>query len=463
MVFSSVVFLFFYLPVALAVYYVAPRRWRNVVLLAVNLLFYAWGEPVYVLIMLLSIAIDYTHGLLVEKHRANDKKARAFVISSVVFNLGLLLFFKYYDFIVVSLKGLFPALPLEPLGVPLPIGISFYTFQTMSYTIDVYRGDARAQKNVAAFGTFVTLFPQLIAGPIVKYKDVDDQLSGRRESVAQFASGVQTFVCGLGKKVLLANSIGALWDVSLQTAASLSALGAWLGILAFSLQIYFDFSGYSDMAIGLGRMLGFEFKKNFDYPYISRSVTEFWRRWHISLGSWFREYVYIPLGGSRAGKLKTYRNLLIVWALTGIWHGASWNFLLWGLWFALWLMLEKAFLLRVLEKAPRAVQHVYALLVAVLGWVIFAVEDLPTMGIYLRAMLGAGGAVNAPALYYLRLYGPLFIILAVAATPLPTKLYRRCAEKKTPVWVPLLCLIFLILSTAYVVDASYNPFLYFRF
>ncbi len=463
MVFSSVVFLFFYLPVTLAVYYAAPRRWRNAVLLAVNLFFYAWGEPVYVVIMLLSIAIDYTHGLLVEKHRANDKKARLFVASSVFFNLALLVFFKYYDFIVVSLRGAFPSLPLEPLGVPLPIGISFYTFQTMSYTIDVYRGDARAQKNVVAFGTFVTLFPQLIAGPIVKYKDVDDQLTGRRESVEQFAGGVQTFVCGLGKKVLLANSIGALWDVSLKNAASLSALGAWLGILAFSFQIYFDFSGYSDMAVGLGRMLGFEFKKNFDYPYISRSVTEFWRRWHISLGSWFREYVYIPLGGSRAGKGKTYRNLLIVWALTGIWHGASWNFLFWGLWFAFWLMLEKAFLLRALEKAPRAVGHLYALLIAVLGWVIFAVEDLPTMGVYLRALLGAGGAVSPNALYYLRLYGPLLLVLAAAATPLPALLYRRCAQKKTPVWVPVLCLIFLLLSTAYVVDASYNPFLYFRF
>ena len=330
MVFSSVVFLFFYLPITLAAYYVAPRKWRNMLLLVVNLFFYGWGEPVYITIMLLSTLIDYTHGMLVEKYRSNDKKARMFVVSSVFFNLLLLVFFKYYDFIVTSLKAVFPGLPLEPLGIPLPIGISFYTFQTMSYTIDVYRGDARAQKNIVNFGTFVTLFPQLIAGPIVQYKDVDDQLRERHENVAQFASGVQTFICGLAKKVLLANSIGMLWDVSLQNAATLSALGAWLGILAYSFQIYFDFSGYSDMAIGLGRMLGFEFKKNFDYPYISRSVTEFWRRWHISLGTWFREYVYIPLGGSRRGQWRTYRNLLIVWALTGIWHGASWNFLFWA-------------------------------------------------------------------------------------------------------------------------------------
>ncbi len=463
MVFSSVVFLFFYLPITLAAYYVAPRKWRNMLLLVVNLFFYGWGEPVYITIMLLSTLIDYTHGMLVEKYRSNDKKARMFVVSSVFFNLLLLVFFKYYDFIVTSVKAVFPGLPLEPLGIPLPIGISFYTFQTMSYTIDVYRGDARAQKNIVNFGTFVTLFPQLIAGPIVQYKDVDDQLRERHENVAQFASGVQTFICGLAKKVLLANSIGMLWDVSLQNAATLSALGAWLGILAYSFQIYFDFSGYSDMAIGLGRMLGFEFKKNFDYPYISRSVTEFWRRWHISLGTWFREYVYIPLGGSRRGQWRTYRNLLIVWALTGIWHGASWNFLFWGLWFAFWLMLEKAFLLRVLKTIPRAVQHIYALFVAVFGWVIFAIEDLSVMRTYVSAMFGGAGLVNSNALYYLRLYGPLLIILVIASTPLPTLLYRRLAEKKIPAWVPVLCAIFLMLSTAYIVDASYNPFLYFRF
>ena len=464
MVFSSVVFLFFYLPLTLLVYYAAPRKWRNVVLLFVSLIFYAWGEPVYVLIMLLSIAIDYTHGLLVEKYRANDKKARAFVVSSVFFNLALLFFFKYYDFIISSLAAVFPALPLRPLGVELPIGISFYTFQTMSYTIDVYRGDARAQRSVTAFGTFVTLFPQLIAGPIVKYKDVDEQLTGRRENVLQFASGAQTFVCGLGKKVLLANSIGQLWDVSLQNAASLTSMGALLGIAAFSFQIYFDFSGYSDMAIGLGRMLGFEFKKNFDYPYISRSVTEFWRRWHISLGSWFREYVYIPLGGSRRGRAKTYRNLLIVWALTGIWHGASWNFLLWGLWFALWLMLEKAVLLRALERVPRALQHVYALAVAVFGWVIFAIEDLSVMGGFIGALFGQNGLFDSSALYYLRLYGPLFVLLALGSTPLPARLVKSAlARRPAAVYAAGVCLAGLILSTAYVVDATYNPFLYFRF
>ena len=463
MVFSSIVFLFFYLPITLAIYYVAPRPWRNAVLLAVNLVFYAWGEPVYIVIMLFSILVDYTHGLLVEKYRANDKKAKLIVLSSVVINLGLLLFFKYYDFIVVSLKSLIPALPLEPLGLGLPIGISFYTFQTMSYTIDVYRGDARAQRNIVSFGTFVTLFPQLIAGPIVKYKDVADQLDGRRESVEMFASGVQTFVAGLGKKVLLANSIGALWDSSLAGVGQLSALGAWLGILAFSFQIYFDFSGYSDMAIGLGRMLGFEFKKNFDYPYISRSVTEFWRRWHISLGSWFREYVYIPLGGSRKGLFNTYRNLLVVWALTGIWHGASWNFLLWGLWYAALLMLEKAFLLKKLERAPRAVGHIYALLAAVLGWVVFAVEDIGAIGLYLGSLFGANGLFDGTALYNLRLYGPLLVILAFAATPLPKLLLEKLSRRKIPLWAPILCAAGLVLSTAYLVDASYNPFLYFRF
>ena len=283
MVFSSILFLFLYLPLTLGIYYITPRRWRNLALLVLNLIFYGWGEPIYVLIMIFSILVDYSHGLLIARHRENDRFCRKVVASSVIINLGLLVFFKYYDFIVTNLRAVFPALSfLEPLGLGLPIGISFYTFQTMSYTIDVYRGDARAQKDIVSFGTFVTLFPQLIAGPIVKYKDVDDQLRERRESVEQFAQGVQTFVCGLAKKVLLANNIGALWEIyKTMDPSSLSVLGAWLGVLAFAFQIYFDFSGYSDMAIGLGRMLGFEFKINFDYPYISRSITEFWRRWQL--------------------------------------------------------------------------------------------------------------------------------------------------------------------------------------
>ncbi len=466
MVFSSLMFLFIYLPVVLAVYYITPLKWRNLALLVFNLIFYGWGEPVYILIMFLSIGIDYTHGLLVEKYRNNDRKARTFVVSSMVFNLALLFFFKYYDFLADSLRGISVFSSLPRLDVPLPIGISFYTFQTMSYTVDVYRGQAKAQKNIVSFGTFVTLFPQLIAGPILQYRDLDEQLDGRDHTAEKFASGVRVFIAGLAKKVLLANSIGMLWDAYLaMPAASLTTAGAWLGVLAFTFQIYFDFSGYSDMAVGLGRMLGFEFMQNFNYPYISRSITEFWRRWHISLGSWFRNYLYIPLGGNRKGKARQYLNLFIVWAATGIWHGASWNFLIWGLYFFVLLVIEKAFLLKALEKAPRWVSHAYALFFIVVGWAIFAVEDLSALGTYLAAMFGGaqGGAWCAADGYYLRNYAVMLPVLAIASTPLGAKLFRRLPEGAERWIAPVLMLAALVLSTAYLVDATYNPFLYFRF
>ena len=328
MVFSSLPFLFFYLPVAVAVYLLSPLKLRNLCLLVVSLFFYGWGEPVYISIMLLSIAVDYTHGLLVERWRDNDRRARMAVASSVLCNLAILVFFKYWDFIAVNVNTL-TGLSVPVLGLPLPIGVSFYTFQTMSYTIDVYRRDAPVQRSVTAFGAYVTLFPQLIAGPIVRYRTVADQLVSREENLEKFTSGIRRFTVGMAKKVLLANAIGQLWDVSL-ASRELTMAGAWLGLLAYAFQIYFDFSGYSDMAIGLGRMFGFEFLENFNYPYISRSVVEFWRRWHISLTTWFREYVYFPLGGNRVSRGKWVRNILIVWLLTGIWHGAGWNFLLWG-------------------------------------------------------------------------------------------------------------------------------------
>lgn len=465
MVFSSILFLFIYLPLSLAIYYITPRKFRNFALLLLNLVFYGWGEPVYILIMIFSILVDYTHGLLIEKHRDNDKFARRVVASSAIINLSMLLFFKYYDFIAANLS-LIPGLSFfKPLGISLPIGISFYTFQTMSYTIDVYRGDAKAQHNIVDFGTFVTLFPQLIAGPIVQYKDVDEQLAHRRENSAQFASGVQCFICGLAKKVLLANNIGALWEVYRGASpASLSVLGAWLGIAAFAFQIYFDFSGYSDMAIGLGRMLGFEFKINFNYPYISRSITEFWRRWHISLGSWFREYVYIPLGGNRRGKWKTYRNIFVVWMLTGIWHGASWNFLCWGVYFALLLMLEKAFLLKWLEKAPKAVGHLYTMVLVLISWAFFAIESLPAAGRYIASMFGFGGGLYAAAdLYRLMAYLPLLLILVCASLPAAKIFLQKLAPRPRAALLFVLCAAALVSSTAYLVDASYNPFLYFRF
>lgn len=467
MVFSSLYFLFLYLPIVLFAYYITPLRWRNGVLLVLNLIFYAWGEPVYILIMFASIAIDYTHGMLVErcKSRNNDKGARLAVASSVVFNLALLFFFKYWDFVAGSLAA--AGLGFMPkLGLRLPIGISFYTFQTMSYTIDVYRGNARVQKSIVNFGTFVTLFPQLIAGPIIKYKDLGDQIDSRTHTVEQFASGVQVFVVGLAKKVLLANNIGMLWDAwKAVPAGELTTAGAWLGAAAFSFQIYFDFSGYSDMAVGLGRMLGFEFMRNFDYPYISRSITEFWRRWHISLGTWFREYMYIPMGGNRVSRPRLFFNLLAVWAATGIWHGASWNFLLWGLYFAVLLILEKAFLLRWLERAPSVVRRIYTLLLVVVSWAIFAVEDLGRLGIYLKAMFGGaeGGLTGGAVEYYFFSYLPMLAIAAVASTPLAAALWKRLPERPMKVLLPVLLLAGLICSTAYLVDATYNPFLYFRF
>ncbi len=466
MVFSTPYFLFLYFCAALLIYYITPLKGRNLALLILNLVFYGWGEPVYILIMFASIAIDYTHGMLVArcKNRGNLRGAKAAVASSVVFNLALLFFFKYWDFIAGSLAAV--GLNFMPkLGLSLPIGISFYTFQTMSYTIDVYRGDARTQKNIITFGTFVTLFPQLIAGPIIKYKDLDEQLESREHTVDKFASGVQRFVVGLSKKVLLANAIGQLWDVYKATpAGELTTLGAWLGVLAFSFQLYFDFSGYSDMAIGLGRMLGFEFMENFNYPYLSRSATEFWRRWHISLGSWFREYLYIPLGGSRVKTSRMIFNLLVVWACTGIWHGASWNFLIWGLYYFVLLVVEKLFLLKRMEKLPAWVGHVYALFLIMVGWAIFAVEDLGQLGGYLAAMFGFGaGLLDGKFLYYLANYLPILLIACVASTPLAANLWKKLPEKVRKAVLPVALLLGLILSTAYLVDGTYNPFLYFRF
>ena len=467
MVFSTPLFLFFYLPACLLIYYVTPLKLRNLVLLIFSLLFYYWGERAYVLIMFASTMIDYIHGLLVARCKANknDKGARLAVASSVVFNLGLLGFFKYWDFLAGSLQALGCSF-LPILGVHLPIGISFYTFQTMSYTIDVYRGDTRPQKNLLTFGTFVTLFPQLIAGPIIKYKELGEQLDSRTNSSGQFASGVQIFVVGLAKKVLIANNVGMLWDsYQAMMPGDLSVAGAWLGILAFTFQIYFDFSGYSDMAIGLGRMFGFEFLKNFDYPYISQSITEFWRRWHISLSSWFREYLYFPLGGSRVKTPRWIFNLFVVWAATGLWHGASWNYLLWGLYFFALLLLEKLLLARWLRRLPSALRHLYTLFFVVVSWAIFAIEDFSHIAAYLQVMFGLGGvpSVDKTFLYYGRSYLPILLIAAVSSTPLGVRAFRALPLKGSMALGAALIMAGLLLCTAYLVDASYNPFLYFRF
>ena len=461
MVFSSLPFLFFYLVIVLAVYKLSPLKLRNLVLLAVSLFFYGWGEPVYILIMLLSIAVDYTHGLLVERWRERDAWARGAVASSVFFNLAILFFFKYWDFFASNVNAL-TGLSLPVLGLPLPIGISFYTFQTMSYTIDVYRRAAPAQRNAVTFGAYVTLFPQLIAGPIVQYKTVAAQLTEREETLEKFVSGVLRFSAGLGKKVLLANAIGPLWDRSLADG-ELTLAGAWLGLAAYAFQIYFDFSGYSDMAIGLGRMLGFQFLENFNYPYISRSVVEFWRRWHISLTTWFREYVYFPLGGSRVSRGRWVLNILAVWLCTGIWHGAGWNFLLWGLYYALWMLAERLFLGKWLERLPAVLRHGYAMAVVLVGWVLFAVEDMGRLGQYFRALFGGAGLYRAADGYYLRTYLPLLVLLAVGATPLAGRCWERLGERRRSILAPALVLGALALCTASLVDASYNPFLYFRF
>ena len=467
MVFSTPIFMFYFLALTLAVYYVVPRRGRNVVLLISSLFFYWWGERIYVSIMFLSTAIDYTHGLLVErcKSRGNDRGAKMAVTSSILFNLALLCFFKYWDFIAASLQSV--GLTFMPvLGVHLPIGISFSTFQTMSYTIDVYRGDARAQRSILNFGTFVTLFPQLIAGPIIKYKDLGDQIDQRTCSSEKFASGVQIFMVGLAKKLLIANNVGALWDsYKAMSLSDLTVAGAWLGVLAFTFQIYFDFSGYSDMAVGLGRMLGFEFLPNFNYPYISKSITEFWRRWHISLSTWFREYLYIPLGGNRCAKSRWMFNLFVVWAATGIWHGANWNFLFWGLYFFALLMLEKFFLLKVLERVPAAVGRVYTLFLVMVSWTIFALEDMAQLGGYLKVMFGLGGVplTDAAFGYHLTSYLPILCVAAASSTPLGRAVYRNMGTRAQQAVCTVLVSAGLLVCTAYLVAGTYNPFLYFNF
>lgn len=470
MVFSSVVFLFRFLPLFFLLYYAAPGRMKNFLLFWGSLFFYAWGEPVYVLLMLFSTLVDYTHGRLLGRFRGR-KGAKWILLSSVLINLFILCFFKYADFLTGTVNQVF-GLSLPLLALPLPIGISFYTFQTMSYTIDVYRGEVEVQKNLLDFGVYVTMFPQLIAGPIVKYREVEKRLHQRSLCITQISRGMKRFCIGLAKKVLIANQIGELWVmISGMELSEMSVLTAWLGILAFAFQIYFDFSGYSDMAIGLGEMLGFYFPENFNHPYISASVTEFWRRWHISLGSWFREYVYIPLGGNRKGLPRQLLNILIVWLLTGIWHGAGWNFLFWGLWFALALMLEKLFLGRLLAWLPKGVGMLYTALVVLVGWVFFALDTPDRILGYLGAMAGIRGDLADTRFLYLgSQYGILLLTAAVASTPffhvLAAKLEKsgkgwdmalyRFGEKVIPA-------LLLILSIAGIIEASYNPFLYFRF
>ncbi len=466
MVFSSLLFLFIFLPFVLAIYYVLPKRFRNGFLLIADLVFYGWGEPLLISLMLVSIVINYIAGLLIQKFDGDLKKKKAILVASVIIDLGMLGFFKYAGFFTRNINSLIPSLGIKELNIPLPIGISFYTFQIMSYTIDVFRGDTAAQKNIVSFGAYVSLFPQLIAGPIVRYRDVDDQLVTRHENFEQFYSGVKRFMVGLVKKVLLANPLGLLWD-TLRDMPQSSVLASWVGILAFTLQIYFDFSGYSDMAIGLGRMLGFEFLENFDYPYISKSITEFWRRWHISLGTWFKEYVYIPLGGNRKGQGRTILNLLIVWMLTGFWHGASWNFLFWGLYFGVILILEKLFLLKALKKAPAFLSHAYSLILIVFGWVIFYFSDdvggASAMFEFIPGLFSGELTTPDSVIAVVRAL-PVLVAGGVCSTPVIKKLYDKLKGKKGIfVAEAAAVVVLLIICTASLVSDSYNPFLYFKF
>lgn len=473
MVFSSLLFLFRFLPAVLLLYYIAPRKIRNLVLFLFSLLFYAWGEPKYVFLMLFSITMDFFMGQMVAKSKArnNRKAAKRFLTISIVVNLSILAFFKYADFIIGTINNV-AGLSLPMLSIPLPIGISFFTFQTMSYVIDVYKGSTKVQKNWVNYGTYVSMFPQLIAGPIVQYKTIAEQMEHRKENASDFAEGIHRFLLGMGKKVLLANTIGLLCDaVMALEITQVPVLTAWLGAIAYTFQIYFDFSGYSDMAIGLGKMFGFHFLENFNYPYISRSITEFWRRWHISLSSWFKEYVYIPLGGNRRGVLLQARNILVVWMLTGIWHGASWNYVLWGVYYGILLMLEKFLLKPVLKHLPGVLQNVYTMVLVIFGWVLFKCEDLSYCFSYLKAMVGGfhAGWIGRESMYLLRNYGALLVILLFGCTMIPKKIGHRITGKFGETsWIGLVLRIvwyggIFLISLAYLVDATYNPFLYFRF
>ncbi|MDR0944155.1 MAG: MBOAT family protein [Ruminococcus sp.] len=467
MVFSSLVFLFFFLPITMIVYFLSGKKLKNIVLLVSGLVFYAWGEPVYVLIMITSAAIDYFAGRLLDKYSDNDKLRRVFLLVSVVMNLGLLAVFKYSSFFIGIVNDL-TIFDLKDPKLPLPIGISFYTFQSMSYTIDLYRRQINVQKKFSSFLCYVTLFPQIVAGPIVRYADVANEIDDRTITIDKVSDGIGIFIKGLAKKVLIANNIGMLWtSVKAMEYSEISALTAWLGILAFTFQIYFDFSGYSDMAVGLGKMLGFNFPQNFDHPYKSRSVTEFWRRWHITLGTWFREYVYIPLGGNRNGLSRTCINLLITWTLTGFWHGASFNFLLWGLYFGILIVIEKLGFGKILEKLPSAISTAYTFLIAVFGWVLFDTNTFADTGKFLKAMFtGNGVAADSTAIYLLLGYLFWFIISALGSTEIFDNSIKKLQNKSEKIYSfakPAAVTAMFFICTAFLVNATYNPFLYFRF
>ena len=468
MLFSSIVFLFTFLPAVVILYYLLPVRFRNVILLLASLVFYAWGEPVYLFLMLLSILFNYFSGLDIARNLQDKRAAKRSLVFNLIINLAVLGFFKYEGFVLDTLNGILPV-HISYHALPLPIGISFYTFQILSYIIDVYRGNVKVQTNLPNFALYVTMFPQLIAGPIVQYADVDEQLASREVSRTKFGEGSMYFIRGLAKKVLLANTSGMIFtEVSGLAKGNIAVMTAWLGAFAYMFQIYFDFSGYSDMAIGLGKMFGFEFNMNFNYPYVSMSITELWRRWHISLSSWFRDYVYIPLGGNRVSKIKHIRNLLIVWFLTGLWHGAAWNFVAWGLYYGVILIIEKYLLSPVLDRLPDVVRHIYSIVLVVIGWVLFFSSSFGQAADYIRVMFGAGahGFADRESMYLLTSNLILWLILIFGSTPLVHFRYEHMLRTKkwnTTIINSVVYVALFIVCIAYLVTETYNPFLYFRF
>ena len=462
MLFSSVTFLYYFLPIVLLVYYLVPRKFKNFILFAASLVFYAWGEPKYVFLMILSVGIGYVAGLLMDR-----LPRKPVMIVSVGLCLGFLIYFKYTNFFIANANALLKT-EIPALNVIMPIGISFYTFQIISYILDVYWKKVEKQRNILYLATYIAMFPQLIAGPIVRYSDINEQLGKRSLSAEKIADGIKRFLVGLAKKVLIANQLGELCQVFMDSSEKTVAF-YWLYAIASALHIYFDFSGYSDMAIGLGKLLGFTFMENFNYPFMSKSITEFWRRWHISLGSWFRDYVYIPLGGNRSGAKRQIFNILVVWFLTGFWHGAQWNFILWGTYFAVLLVVEKLWLYKKLDKS-KVLGHIYALFLMIVSFVIFNVNTIGEIGTYLKNMFFLGGSevVNAEFVYYLKSYGWILLIAMIGATNWPKKLYEKCRNVRMInycliVAEPIVLAGLLLLSTAYLVDGSFNPFLYFRF
>lgn len=467
MLFSSVTFLFFFLPIVFGLYYTVPKKFKNYVLLFFSIVFYAWGGLLYLPLLLISISINYMFGIKIEKYKDDKNKKKKILINSIIFNIMYLGVFKYTNFMIDNINILFNTNINIPT-IPLPIGISFYTFQAMSYVIDVYRNDGKVQKNIFNLALYISMFPQLVAGPIVRYQTVDDQIYYREHSFDKFNLGMERFIKSLFKKIIISNTVGELATLIYGLSNyEMSVASAWLGAIAYTLQIYFDFSGYSDMAIGLGHMLGFDFLENFNYPYISKSVSEFWRRWHISLGSWFRDYIYIPLGGNRVSKIKVYRNLAIVWLSTGIWHGASWNFVAWGIYFGVFIMMERAFLQKILNKLPKFIQHTYLLLIVIFGWVLFSKPDLKSAIDYMKIMIGIGDypLYNGYTEFYISQYYIEIIIAIILSTPV-LKYIRNIninVERLITVAKPLVLVSLFCLTVVYLVNSTFNPFIYFNF